>query len=384
MKKLFISFSILLPCLAMAQNVGIGTTTPADLLDVNGNARVINLHVPNSGSIDLGYGIPAKEVNAGRIGYALFTPNAVDIIGGGTGSNNRRIRFWAEGLSIFTGGASFNGNIAVGLAGNANAKLEIHGRGGYAHNLALIDSSTFNAGSMLFANVARPSSGLMIRGSSFASSPVQNSINFTSADGNTLLLTVRGDGKVGVMQGLPAYTFDVGGDINFSGALYAGGNAGTAGKVLQSNGAATPGWVSPTASLYRNMYFDTLTNDINVPANSGANVFTRFLTLTDSAMVTVEAQAYLFMITNSPGQAELVISVGSSAKYTCASRRSLSDGNSTLNTKCSFKLPAGSHVITAVINTPSSNIAGTVYKYFSRDLTNTNLATTMHTEVVYR
>ena len=42
MKKIIISFSLLLPCVTMAQNVGIGTNTPAELLDVNGNARAIN------------------------------------------------------------------------------------------------------------------------------------------------------------------------------------------------------------------------------------------------------------------------------------------------------------------------------------------------------
>lgn len=53
--------------------------------------------------IELGYGVAGKESNAGRMGYALFTSNAVDIVGGGTQASSRVIRFWAEGGSRFTG-----------------------------------------------------------------------------------------------------------------------------------------------------------------------------------------------------------------------------------------------------------------------------------------
>jgi hypothetical protein len=53
--------------------------------------------------IYLGQDVPGKETNAGRIGYALFTTDAVDFIGGGTGANNRQIKFWAEGGSRFAG-----------------------------------------------------------------------------------------------------------------------------------------------------------------------------------------------------------------------------------------------------------------------------------------
>jgi trimeric autotransporter adhesin len=56
----------------------------------------------NSG-IELGYGIAGKEANAGRIGYGLFTPNAIDFVGGGTTITPRLIKFWAEGGSTFTG-----------------------------------------------------------------------------------------------------------------------------------------------------------------------------------------------------------------------------------------------------------------------------------------
>ncbi|MBL7749644.1 MAG: hypothetical protein JNM19_19555, partial [Chitinophagaceae bacterium] len=44
-----------------------------------------------------------KELNAGKIGYRLFTPDALDIVGAGTDEGNRKIKFWAEGGTTFTG-----------------------------------------------------------------------------------------------------------------------------------------------------------------------------------------------------------------------------------------------------------------------------------------
>lgn len=50
-----------------------------------------------------------KEPNAGKIGYQLFTPDALDIVGAGTENNNRKIKFWAEG------GVTFNGPLIATL-----------------------------------------------------------------------------------------------------------------------------------------------------------------------------------------------------------------------------------------------------------------------------
>jgi hypothetical protein len=88
---------------SIAQNVGIGTPNPLDRLEVMGNIRTSGLRIVSNGNIDLGFGIEGKEPNAGRIGYGLFTPNTVDIVGGGTAFNNRSIKFWADGGSTFTG-----------------------------------------------------------------------------------------------------------------------------------------------------------------------------------------------------------------------------------------------------------------------------------------
>jgi len=101
---------------AFAQNMGIGTITPQDRLDVAGVVRSTGLRITGNNSLDLGFGIAGKETNAGRIGYGLFTANTIDFVGGGTGTDNRRIRFWAEDVTEFTGKGHFFGNVGIGAA----------------------------------------------------------------------------------------------------------------------------------------------------------------------------------------------------------------------------------------------------------------------------
>jgi hypothetical protein len=52
--------------------------------------------------IDVGYGVQGREVNAGKIIYQEWS-DALDIVGAGTTSGNRKIKFWAEGGTVFAG-----------------------------------------------------------------------------------------------------------------------------------------------------------------------------------------------------------------------------------------------------------------------------------------
>jgi hypothetical protein len=155
-----------------AQNVGIGTATPAFKLDVEGNLRAkgnrvyigiegqfiasssstalytnanweplsnnafdlgtlsfrwetvfasnlnINQSIISNGQsgstgIFLGNNVSGKELNAGRIGYSLFSTNTLDIVGAGNSPLSRRIKLWAEDVTEMTGNASVFGNINV-------------------------------------------------------------------------------------------------------------------------------------------------------------------------------------------------------------------------------------------------------------------------------
>jgi hypothetical protein len=78
----------------------------ADLLTSSGNMLNISgsLSIAGGGSLVLGAGDPTKgDPLNGRIGYALQTPGALDVIGTGATQADRKIQFSAEGGSTFTG-----------------------------------------------------------------------------------------------------------------------------------------------------------------------------------------------------------------------------------------------------------------------------------------
>ena len=73
--------------------VGINTTALHEALTIGGNTS----------TIELGSDVVGKEPQAGKIGYQRFTADALDIVGAGTTSNNRKIKFWNEAGANFTG-----------------------------------------------------------------------------------------------------------------------------------------------------------------------------------------------------------------------------------------------------------------------------------------
>jgi hypothetical protein len=101
-------------------NMGVGVVNPSNKLSVNGNVDVTGnmgvgvsnptskLHIDgsikinSSNHIELGAG-NTKEVNAGKIGYQIFTTDALDIVGAGTTGSNRKVKIFAEGGTEFTG-----------------------------------------------------------------------------------------------------------------------------------------------------------------------------------------------------------------------------------------------------------------------------------------
>ncbi len=85
--------------------VGIGTTIPSAKLQVAGNVKI-----DGANTLEFGAGL-TKEINAGKIGYGNITPGELDIVGAGTNTTNRRIKFWSEG------GTEFTGNVTIGTSG---------------------------------------------------------------------------------------------------------------------------------------------------------------------------------------------------------------------------------------------------------------------------
>jgi hypothetical protein len=103
MKKLFSLLTLLLFAgAAIAQNVGIGSITPTEKLDVDGFVRSSGLKIRPGGYIELGFGTINKQTDAGKICYGCFGDPAhwLGIVGGGlqaNGGNDRVIKLWSEG-----------------------------------------------------------------------------------------------------------------------------------------------------------------------------------------------------------------------------------------------------------------------------------------------
>lgn len=103
-------------------NVGIGTTSPTARLHLAGNQKI-----DSAFTLEFGAGMAGKENNAGKIGYQAFTPDALDIMGAGSSTANRKIKFWSEGGASFEGSVYVpGGNLGIGTS-TPTARLHVAG-----------------------------------------------------------------------------------------------------------------------------------------------------------------------------------------------------------------------------------------------------------------
>ncbi|MCC2545697.1 tail fiber domain-containing protein [Hymenobacter sp. BT175] len=88
-------------------NVGIGTPSPQAKLDVRGNVKILEAN-----TLEFGAGLPGKHADAGTIGYGNITTDALNIVGAGSSTTDRKVTVYSEGGMTITGNLTLNGVVA--------------------------------------------------------------------------------------------------------------------------------------------------------------------------------------------------------------------------------------------------------------------------------
>ena len=118
--------------------VGINNSNPQANLDLAGNMKVSSFN-----SIEFGAGVAGKEPNAGKIGYRTFTADALDIVGAGSNTFDRKVKIYAEAGTTLTGPVNIAGALQVfGNSGTAGQVLTSNGASGPSWQNAAYSNST--------------------------------------------------------------------------------------------------------------------------------------------------------------------------------------------------------------------------------------------------
>lgn len=147
-------------------------------------------------------------------------------------------------------------NVGIGTAAPA-AKLQIHHNSLFTPGIRLIDSGFTGAGSLQFRN-NYTTGGINLAAFSTSNFSLGKSLRISS-DSMTVL-TIGGQGYVGIRDLSPDYPLDVNGDINTTGRVLINDNPGTAGQVLTSNGTSDPAWANAAYSNNIRFAFSVNTN----------------------------------------------------------------------------------------------------------------------------
>lgn len=200
----------LLPGVGGTGNVGIGTGGPSAKLHLAGNMKI-----DGTNSLELGAGL-TKEVSAGKIGYQLFSADAVDIVGAGTTGLNRKIKFWNEG------GAFFAGKVGIGLSNPASMLTILSNTINSASNTDVLQVAGSNP-LQVFSNEAGVNVAYLKGVTNLAPTPQypNQGLEIGAAPNNSIflsanygpVLTIASNNNVGIGTTNPTYKLSVNGII---------------------------------------------------------------------------------------------------------------------------------------------------------------------------
>ncbi len=146
-------------------------------------------------------------------------------------------------LLVLTGRFCFAQNVGIST-GIPSAKLQINNNGTIRPALKLFDSASNLGTPVIHFQNAGGSNFWQIGGNMFEANPADSYFDIYNSQAGSYLLTVRGNGNVGIGNSSPINRLDVGGDINLTGAIKTNGSTGDAGQFLRSNGGGSMSWAN--------------------------------------------------------------------------------------------------------------------------------------------
>ena len=238
MKKQFYLFGLLFfPFFIQAQNVGIGTTTPTEKLEVKNPLRSTLKISSNSTADTTELLLSNKTVNGFGTFYTDFSIK-----------------------SIKEDGLFFSSRSDLPANNSANSLvIRPQGNVGIGTNLPVyrfqVNENIAANAYMNITNTTTGSSGTdgLLMGLTGNAATLTNLENGSLQLGTNNLTRVMIDatGNVGIGNLFPTFKFDVSGDINTTGLIRLNSSPGGVGQVLTSNGSsADPTWVTPGLTHY--------------------------------------------------------------------------------------------------------------------------------------
>ncbi len=238
MKKQFFLFGLLcFPIFIIAQNVGIGTLSPTEKLEIKNPLRSTLKISSNSTSDTAELLLSNKTTNGFGDFFTDFSIKSIRENG----------LFFSSQSDLSTNNSA--NSLVIRPQGNVGIGTNLP-----AYRFQVNENSSTN-GYMNITNTATGSGatdGLLmgLAGNAATVTNLENG-NLQLGTNNTTRVMIDATGNVGIGNSSPAYKLDVNGDINNNGLLRLNGAAGLAGQVLTSNGNSTdPSWTTPGLTRY--------------------------------------------------------------------------------------------------------------------------------------